>query len=298
MLIMSVSAIVVTFNRLDLLKENLYCLLKQKFALDKIFVINNKSSDGTMEYLDGIDNSKIIVKNLSKNLGGAGGFNYGLKFAYKNSNSDYFWLMDDDTMPTVDSLDRLITSSNKLNGNFGFLSSNVKWWKDNSPCNVPGDLYHNWTELAEYSMIRLTNATFVSVLIPRKALMSVGFPIKDFFIWGDDIEFTHRLSEYAPSYMVTDSIVVHKSKNNGSSETIYNCNSINRIIFSKYWYRNLLYIDRKYFSNKRFIKEFLSLIVAWILIPFKSRNHRILRMINMGKGIFNGILFNPKIDKN
>ena len=78
----SICAVVVTFNRKELLLECLDALLKQTYALNKIYLIDNNSSDGTYEILHGngyLEHPQIVYEKLSENLGGAGGFSRGLQ---------------------------------------------------------------------------------------------------------------------------------------------------------------------------------------------------------------------------
>ena len=75
-----VMAIIVTFNRKELLKESIEALLNQSYKNCDILVVDNASSDGTREFISGyIDNKKVIYKNTEVNIGGAGGFNFGIK---------------------------------------------------------------------------------------------------------------------------------------------------------------------------------------------------------------------------
>ena len=106
-----ICAIVVTYNRLELLKMTIERLLNQTRKLDEIIIINNASTDGTKEFLDGMKD-KVTVKTLSKNLGGAGGFSEGIKFAYEKGH-DYFWIMDDDTIAESNSLQVLEEALNR-----------------------------------------------------------------------------------------------------------------------------------------------------------------------------------------
>ena len=45
------AAVIVTFNRKTLLGENIRMLLRQTMPFDKIFIVDNCSTDGTPEYL-------------------------------------------------------------------------------------------------------------------------------------------------------------------------------------------------------------------------------------------------------
>jgi GT2 family glycosyltransferase len=294
---MKVSAVVVTFNRLELLKECLENLLSQSYKLENIVVVNNNSNDGTKQYLDNLNNDVILPVHLNSNLGGAGGFYAGIKFAYEKTNSDYFWIMDDDTMPQTDSMKQLKIASEKLNYNFGFLSSNVRWWKDGSPCNVPGGLPIDWSEKADKNLIKLTNATFVSVLFSRDVVTNIGLPKKEMFIFGDDLEYTHRISSYnSQSFMVVNSYVIHKSAKSGVGEKIMYEQKDNRIKFCRYWYRNYLYIERLYGYKRDYVRDVIYFMFLIFTIPFRAKNKILTRMRNMIIGTFNGIFFNPKVD--
>ncbi|MCG4840937.1 hypothetical protein, partial [[Ruminococcus] torques] len=56
--------------------------------------------------------------------------------------------------------------------------------------------------------------TFVSFFVSRRVIESVGLPIKEFFIWADDLEFSRRISKKHPCFYIGDSIVLHKCSSN------------------------------------------------------------------------------------
>lgn len=122
-----IDVVVVTYNRLPLLKECLESLLGQRENLSGIFVIDNHSTDGTTEYLAKIDDSLVKATTLSDNIGGAAGFEYGVNLATVEGNGDYIWIMDDDTIPNIGASSALIKKARLLNNEFGFLCSNVRW---------------------------------------------------------------------------------------------------------------------------------------------------------------------------
>ena len=77
-----VAAVVVTLNRLPLLQKCIEKLETQTVPCD-ILVVNNASTDGTAAWLSEREavNSRIHVKNTGANLGGAGGFHFGMRWA-------------------------------------------------------------------------------------------------------------------------------------------------------------------------------------------------------------------------
>ena len=64
---MRVIAVVVTYNRLELLKRNISCLRKNE-PLSGIVVVNNGSTDGTAEWLAGEPSLHVISQ---ENVGGS-----------------------------------------------------------------------------------------------------------------------------------------------------------------------------------------------------------------------------------
>ena len=56
---MKVAALIVTFNRLTMLKRTLVHTLNMSF--DQVLVVNNASTDGTKEWLDCLDELRLTV---------------------------------------------------------------------------------------------------------------------------------------------------------------------------------------------------------------------------------------------
>ena len=95
----SVAAVVVTYNRLPLLRQCLAALAAQTAQDLTIFLVDNASTDGTAEAVAEMALPNLVYRNTGKNLGGAGGFAYGVREAAL-AGYDALWLMDDDTLPT------------------------------------------------------------------------------------------------------------------------------------------------------------------------------------------------------
>ena len=209
-----VAAVVVTFNRAPKLKKVLESLNLQTRRPDRIYVIDNASTDNTRDVVDALENPDIRYLRLSENLGGAGGFNFGMKAAYADG-FDLLWISDDDAYPHEDALEKLITSlevfAEKTTHWPSFACSAVKftdgsWCEMNTPTTT-WDWPRHYTPDAPYFLVG--SCSFVSVLIPRWAVREHGFPIKDYFIWYDDAEYTQRLARSYPGIFVPDSVVTH-----------------------------------------------------------------------------------------
>lgn len=291
--LMDTCAILVTYNRLELLKESVQAVLNQTAAVSHVVIINNASNDGTKEFLEKLESKKIIVFNSPKNIGGAGGFNLGLKIAYTDTDDTYFWLMDDDTVVGKSANERFLKHCEQLHDKFGFLCSNVRW-KDDTPTNVP-ITSTNWPKLASQGLIEVDYGSFVSLFVNREVIAKVGLPIADFFLWFDDNDYSLRLRRIYPAYFMSDVLVVHKSNTNKVAVGILD-DTPKRINRYFYFYRNMLYLWKKHFPNE-YKKVWIKKLLKSFLIIFKAKDHRIQRQIVALKGIFAAVHFNPKVEK-
>lgn len=303
---MKVAAVVVTYNRLDLLKESLAAVEGQSLQSDKIIVVNNNSTDGTKEYLETLDKSLYEVINLEKNVGGAGGFSLGIKIAVAQGY-DSVWVMDDDTIPSSTALKRLVDAFS-LSDNVGFAVSKAVWI-DGKPhkMNLPGlevatrdrELMFNSYSTPEIPAFLVRAATFVSMLISAKAVKTVGLPLADFFIWSDDVEFSNRVvSAGFIGLYVDNSIVCHKTAANYFGQP--HVTPPEGAWKFYYQARNTSYMRRKSGKIGKFLFLFKQLnhyriYVHRINKRTDSNKHLFKRQIR--KGLWDGIFFNPKIEK-
>lgn len=292
----SIIAVIVTYNRKELLKENIESLINQSYKGFDILVVDNASTDGTYEHIKRLVNENDFVSyyNTGKNLGGAGGFSLGIKEACLKGY-DKIWIMDDDTIPDKNALEELIKADQELNGNYGFLASTVLWtdgtWSKMNLLRT--DSWHAFEdyEHIENGMVRINRASFVSIMINANVVFEVGLPIKEFFIWSDDQEYTDRISKKYPCYYVSKSKVVHKIKTNEGSNIAID--SIDRIDRYKLAFRNEYYIARRNNTMKEYKINFKGFI---LLTLRQSPNNKIKRLKTMIKGRLAGRRFKPPIE--
>ncbi len=215
----STAAVIVTFNRSAKLVRVIAALQAQTVRPDFILVIDNASTDDTAEVVGRMTDPAIRHIRLPENIGGAGGFHEGMRLAYEQG-ANYLWISDDDAYPEPDALEKLLDAITGFEARYlwrpSFACSNVKWI-DGSHCemNTPGPVW-DWprfyTPETPWTLVR--SCSFVSVLIPRWAVTEHGLPIKDYFIWYDDAEYTQRIAKSYPGIFVPDSLVVHDTPDN------------------------------------------------------------------------------------
>lgn len=190
-------AVIVTYNRLELLKRAIKYVQNQTYALTEIIVINNGSTDGTSEWL--AQENKITVINQA-NVGGAGGFYTGIKTAYTHG-ADWIWCMDDDVYPTDSCLDTLLSYVDKIN-NIGIicprrLQNGAIVYGETKSFNLTNPLrplnnFLSENEVGREELVQIEGMAFEGPLISRSVVDRIGYPNRDLFIFFDDSDYSYR----------------------------------------------------------------------------------------------------------
>lgn len=100
------SVVIPTYNRLPYLKKCISSILESDFANYEIIVVNDGSSDGTREYLDGLSKDKIRVFHHEQNTGVSQARNTGIRLA----KHDLVAFTDDDCLVSKEWITNLINS--------------------------------------------------------------------------------------------------------------------------------------------------------------------------------------------
>ena len=289
-----IAAVIVTYNRKDLLLECISAILGQEGVTPSIIVVDNDSSDGTHQSLKPlIEEKRITYFNTGSNLGGAGGFQYGIRKAVE-SGYEYLWIMDDDCIPSGMALSALMSAA-KQKKQCGFLSSKVLW-KDGSICemNVQREtLTRDVTNFEPGQIKPVVMASFVSLFVPAAVVKELGLPIKDFFLWTDDWEWTRRISRKYPCFLVTDSVVTHKSKVNIGADI--SSETTDRLDRFNYLYRNDVVLYRRE-GLKGFAYECVRLTGHCVRVILKAKDRKWKRIRTIIGATVAGLRFHPEIE--
>jgi GT2 family glycosyltransferase len=217
-----VVAVIVAWNRRELMLEGLRALAAQTRPVDAVVVIDNASTDGSAdaarELMPGAD---VVV--FPENTGGAGGFAAGIERALNRHGADLVWLMDDDTVPEPEALAELLRVRDASAREAVVLASRVVWTDGrphpmNMPRVHPFATARSRAAAAAYASYPIRSASFVSILVDAAVVRTVGLPIADYFLWNDDFEFTARMLRGRRGYLCERSVVVHKTRVFGSTD--------------------------------------------------------------------------------
>lgn len=201
-----VACIVVTYNRKDLLIKCLDAIKLQTYKPHTVYIIDNASTDGTRQLVfeKGYDNTSVNGIRfeyvlLSENIGGSGGFYTGFKVSFESpENFDAFWVMDDDGIADKNQLKELLPYLDQ----YHYVSPNVRSIEDPSigaffepPANQSVDEYGNYLGVAN---------PFNGVIYSRELVSKVGYPEKNMFIWGDEMNYEQRclMAGYYPIIII------------------------------------------------------------------------------------------------
>lgn len=315
----TICAVVVTYNRKDLLIECLGALEGQN-NLNAIYILDNASTDKTPELLrkkgylteipppninepwDKTSQKKSLLIHYTRNpynIGGAGGFHEGVKRAYQ-IGYDLLWLMDDDTLAGADSLKILLKKYQQLKSEYlvGFLCSKVLWKDEihlmNLPIISPIIKGTPFNDQDDEGVLIVKSASFVSLLLSTEAVKAVGLPFKEFFLWGEDTEYTDRMTRNGYlGFYVKDSVVYHQTPSN------YHSNIFSAHPQEAWKYRlgirNDLYLKRREGILSLFAGVFYNFIYINFEIMVKRNDNRVRFIFINTLATLSAILFNPPV---
>lgn len=210
---MNYGVVIVTYNRLQLLKECIEAVNNQKIKPNKIVVVNNNSSDGTEEFLKTQENENFIVDTVTSNKGSSYGFSRGVEMM-RDLNVDWQLIIDDDAIIDENYIQNI---SEHLSDTYKAYSGTVLQKeepallhrrrldkKSNNPLvPVPKEEYNN--ETFEYDI-----TSFCGLFISNEVVRKMELPKRELFTQFTDTEYSIRLREITKVLNVNAAKLNHK----------------------------------------------------------------------------------------
>lgn len=273
---MNITAVVVTFNRKELLKRNIDCLRQNK-PINQIVVVNNGSTDETHEWLDSQQDLIVIHQD---NVGGSGGFYTGIEYAY-NTGADWIWCMDDDVFPRATCLEELLKEAK--DEKIGILAprrlmEGEIFCHDFQQYNLTNPFASMYVQRLDNpkvnAPIEIKGTAFEGPFIRREVVEKIGLPNKDLFIFCDDTDYCIRTVQAGFKIIYVPNALMDKQKF-FSNDTWAERNRKKK--WKRYYQiRNSAYLNHHYGQNwgvrylRGFINVFGYIATAFFTAPFSK----------------------------
>lgn len=257
-----VCAVVLTCNRLEKSRRCIEAILGQTRSPDRVLVVDNGSTDGTVEWVTELsrNDDRIALLPLRENLGPAGGYAEGFEWV-KRRDFDWIWAIDNDIYPGSTCLELLLREAGA--------SDNVLLypWTIDEPSGKVSN-YPRWS----------------AVLIPTRAIREGGVPRRELFWWIEDTEF---LQWRLPRQLGMQSKLVQ------AAECSHDVDLDSQKASWKYYYevRNTLWYRLRVQRGRWFRRagRIIVVIAASTIRPLLREHHKIQKLHYVLLGIFHGI---------
>lgn len=290
-----VAAVIVTYNRKELVKECIEAVLAQEKASCDIIVIDNGSTDGTDElFRSTLTDKRIDYTNMGENLGCAESTARGMKKAVEKGYQ-YIWIMDDDVIPDPDALYQLRKMDQQLNGKWGILSGAARW-KDGSVCeaNRQKKTLFTFMKDTDYQkkLVPVRMVSLASMFVKASVIKEVGLIKGEYFIYSEDYDFCARVGKKYPIYVVPACRVVHKMRENRKVNFVKEPED--RLYRYKYLYRNDVDCYRQ-LGVEGYVYLSVKLMYTLLQLLLFEKNSKRQKIHILLDGYKDGIRFRPTL---
>lgn len=217
-----VCVVVVTWNKRDDVLSLLAGLSRLDYPAARldIVVVDNASTDGTAPAVrDGFCHVTLIENR--ENLGGAGGFNRGMRWVLSNRpQADYMWLLDNDVLVPPDALrglvevleahpDAAVCGSKILDLEYPHTLVEVGAFIDFRRGDIRRNLSRPNPKAGAWSVEDVDYVAACSLLVRTVSVQEVGLWHEELFIYWDDMEWGARFKACGHRVLANHASVVY-----------------------------------------------------------------------------------------
>jgi hypothetical protein len=188
------SVVIVNFSRRDLVERCLESLWKQTYPEFEVVVVDNGSTDDSLDFLRGIDNPRLRIVALETNTGFAGGANAGIRA----SEGRYVATLNNDAEASPDWLEALVRCLED-NSSVGMAASKILLAGDRGRIDKVGHLIYpdglnhgrgsGEPDRGQFEeSVEVLFPDGAAALYRRDMLDEVGLFDDRFFAYGDDAD--------------------------------------------------------------------------------------------------------------
>lgn len=180
-------------------------VLKSKYALSDIYVIDNASTDDSVSFIRNQYPNHVTIIQNPENLGGSGGFGRGLRMAVEKGYP-YIMMLDNDAYVDVDTMKKLYDYL-KENPDVGIVGAKIMMSDDPERVmdyakTINFDTFidvSQWCGKLDSDATRIPRecdfAAATAAMTRREVLLKCGGMDEAYFIYYDDIELGYRIKK-------------------------------------------------------------------------------------------------------
>ncbi|MBU1863217.1 MAG: glycosyltransferase [Candidatus Omnitrophica bacterium] len=275
---MKVAAVVLTHNYTAGVTAVLEDLVNQTRKPDEIIVIDNASTDKTEQVVRETFPQVHYVK-LESNTGCAGGFYEGLRVGVEYG--DFIWTLDDDVKLYHDTLSNLLEGLTQVAhlGAIGAVRCVIK--------RKGGHLFK-----------KMNGFAWRGTLINAESVKKIGLPIKEYFLYGCDAEYSLRLLKAGYSMFYIQDSYMQFSRDERDSHRLFGIQTDYYFEPHRLYYgfRNEIDLHIRYKEVIKMLRLIGYVIKVVICLLLWGRGQRWEKIKAVGNGVMDGL--RSKLGKN
>lgn len=271
-----IGIVTVLYNSERVLDDFICSLNKQTYKNFILYVIDNKSSDNSLEEIkqltsDVFFETKIIPNE--ENYGVAKGNNQGILEGIKDS-CDYILLCNNDIVIPESTL--LLLVNELTNNDFQlivpkilFYKSQKIWFAGGKFSFIPGSIRHigyGETDNGKYDEIKeISYAPTCFMMIKSEVFQKVGLMDEKYFVYFDDTDFLYR------AIIKNNLKLLYYPKTSIQHKESFSTGGVKSDFTLKYYYRNKIYFIKKHFKKEKLFFA-INYVYFYIKRPFIGKD--------------------------
>jgi GT2 family glycosyltransferase len=188
----------------NLKEETIACIssvLAAGAPIEHIIVVDNGSTDDSVEAIADLFGSALPLITNPENLGFAGGINGGIQYALRQGATSVL-ILNNDTVVDAQMIQTLLEAADNL-GDVGILGPAIYYYDDPERLWRLGDIQHRWLpmpmsvrlrgdKLANSPPFQVDYVTGCGMLIHREVFEHIGLFDTRYFMYFEDADFCRR----------------------------------------------------------------------------------------------------------
>ena len=249
-----IGVVTVTYNSENVIKPFLENLYAQSFINFNLYIIDNASTDSTLDILNNLNDNRICQIRNANNLGVAAANNIGIRKALSDKCT-HVLIANNDIEFNAKLLENMLSSFKK--NNCGLVTPKIMYHNDKNKIWYAGGgfkksngylPYHNGfnqnqTDL-EYQSCYVDYAPTCCLLVKSEVFKEIGLMDEKYFVYFDDTDFMYRIKKnkkyklfYDSHYCIFHKVgsltksIPHDKENNFKSDFFLKQNTRNHVYF-------------------------------------------------------------------